>query len=324
MVSSWAGSGRASIFSQSPVCPSLQSPPTIALTRTLAATSCQLVYDLDFCPSVAYSVPSPSSLPLPALVDYYSSLVVPHIQNFSLTMSTYPCNNASVDGRWSYIATCDDCVSAYRDWACGVIMPRCTDVPPFGADVSNDAEVTGRAAGDDKTSTVKSDDEGPGDYGGLIPFVPQTVLTRSNATLSRTPGLAADSLSEAFPSLPPSTVGSSPFPYGEVPPCISTCHLVAASCPPFFGWSCPLLSTTLTASYGLPQADLGGRDVRGGEENSAGGGGERAADRFGNVWCNALGTDMAYARMGAATSVKALGRGATAVAFAVAWVVWFV
>lgn len=224
------------------------------MTLFVLANNCRLLHDLAFCPGVAYSVPAPPAVSTPDIIKYYQSAVSTHLQNFSTVLSTYPCNNGT-SGRYSFVAGCADCLSAYNNWACGVILPRCTDPPPL-SDTSPDL------------------------------YTPQLVLNRPNPASSRTPSLTNLSSTAAFP-------------YGEVPPCTTACTLVAATCPPLIGWSCPLKKAP-TSAYGLTRA-LSKIEVMGGEQTGAGGGGFRAGDRFGNVFCNPIGSDLAYSRMGAAS-----------------------
>ncbi|KAA1131069.1 stretch-activated cation channel mid1 [Puccinia graminis f. sp. tritici] len=114
----------------------------------------------------------------------------------------------------------------------------------------------------------------------------QMVFTRTEPNNSRTPNLTEKSV----------------YPYAELPPCGSLCTLVAATCPPLIGWNCPLPGVTSNFSYRDPRT-LGPLDLAGGQQSLNGFGGERAQDRFGNVFCNALESDIVYARMGSANRI---------------------
>ncbi|KNZ63100.1 hypothetical protein VP01_1189g4 [Puccinia sorghi] len=111
----------------------------------------------------------------------------------------------------------------------------------------------------------------------------QLVFTRNEPSNSRTPNLKDKSV----------------YPYAELPPCASVCTLVAATCPPLMGWNCPLPGVTLNTSYRDPRP-VSPLELAGGQQSLNGFGGDRAQDRFGNVFCNALESDIVYARMGAA------------------------
>ncbi|CDR48297.1 RHTO0S17e00650g1_1 [Rhodotorula toruloides] len=228
---------------------------------TKSTDSCRLVYDIDVCPSVAYSVPAPASLDTPSLISFFNSSISAFLANFTRTMTTFPCGSDEM-GRYSVVSTCQDCINAYRDYICAMTMPRCTDAPSNAT--LNDTTL---AAGDSLPSYA-------------IPAQYETSLIRTDPFASRTPLFGPSNLSTTFPTLFNSTyrptrsnlLAQSPFPYTETPPCLDICYLVEARCPPFLGWTCP------KNSDGSP-SDLH----------------KRAADRWGNVYCNALYSDLAMA-----------------------------
>ncbi|KPV72056.1 uncharacterized protein RHOBADRAFT_56187 [Rhodotorula graminis WP1] len=257
---------------------------------TKAGDSCRLVYGIDVCPSVAYSVPAPRSLDTPSLVDFFNSTLSASLANFSRTLSTFPCDSRD-HGLYSIVSTCDDCLDAYRTFLCATTLPRCTDAPP--STILNDSSAA--IARDDELATW---------------FVPQqfeTALVRDDPAASRTPLFGPANLSSTFPSLfnasYPATAANakaeSPFPYSEVPPCLDVCYLVEARCPPFLGWKCPrgtvgdLDGGTASAAYGVTRdVPKGERQADDLERSTLG---ARAADRFGNVFCNALDSDLVQA-----------------------------
>jgi calcium channel MID1 len=221
------------------------------LTSLLTGDNCRLVHSLPFCPNVAYSVPSPPTLPTPLLVDFYNSSLQPSLAMFARTLTTFPCNDLSM-GAYSRISTCDDCTAAYLDWACAVTMPRCTDAP----------------------STAALNDSASLEW--MIPATYQQTLLRSSPNTSRTPLLAPLSLASTFnTSVPLST----PFPYAEVPPCLETCYSVKAKCPSLVQWGCPTDGGTGMAGYGMGQ--MLGVEAR--MAGDPGGEGVRGSDRWGNV-----------------------------------------
>lgn len=188
---------------------------------SLIGDNCRLVHSLDFCPDVAYSVPSPPTLSTSDLIDYYNTTLAPSLTAFARTLTTFPCNS-SAHGSYSFVSTCDDCYSSYRTWLCATTMPRCTDAP-------SNASLT--PSSDDSTEWT-------------IPIAySQLPLLRDHPPTSRTPLFAPSNLSTTFPSLvlnsSVTATSQTPFPYAEVPPCLSVCTFVAARCPPFMGWSCP-------------------------------------------------------------------------------------
>lgn len=91
-------------------------------TKTFA--NCRLVFNLQFCSQVAYSVPAPVTANNSFVQSTYDSAAQQLYQNFSLTLSNFNCNSS----QYSLVRGCDDCANAYKDWLCAVSIPRCTDV----------------------------------------------------------------------------------------------------------------------------------------------------------------------------------------------------
>ncbi|KAG0143156.1 hypothetical protein CROQUDRAFT_49229 [Cronartium quercuum f. sp. fusiforme G11] len=208
--------------------------------KTKNTNNCKLLYDLDFCPELAYSVPSPPNLnSTNQLISTYKSIIETNINNFTTVLSTYPCNN-DTSGRYSFVTGCDDCKRSYINWACSIILPRCTDDPP---DLSSSSQL----------------------------------ILRNDPTTSRTPFFN--------------------FSYTELLPCISLCTLVSATCPPFLSWNCPTYSNQdyQDLSYLNNWQLMGGQQTG---NNLNGNGGFRSGDRFGHFFCNSLGSDLDYSRMG--------------------------
>lgn len=262
------------------------------------------------CPSIAYAVPAPTSMSTADLQALYAAQVSPNFQSFNLSMSTFPCGIRN-QGTYSFVRTCDDCLQSYRDWNCATNVPRCDDVP-----VTSLAGATSIALAQSQrpllssNQTVYSVNPVPSDF--------LTDLVRANSTISRTPWLSPQALANytsSNTSVASVIAGQSPFPYAEVPPCGSLCYLVPASCPPFIGWNCPLPGITLQAGYGalriLPDSSTDGGDA--GQIANGGGSGHgigRAQDRYGNVFCSALGSDVLLAkRTGSANLSKTLSIG---------------
>lgn len=239
---------------------SLLNPPLFFITQP-ATSPCRLIpfNSIPLCPSLSYSIPSPPELSTPDLISFYNTIVNQSHTAFNRTLSTFPCGEESRKfgmGLFSQISTCDDCWDAYRDWSCSVSIPRCSTSSPTNTSFP------------------------------ILPSSYKTILPRSNPNISRTPLLSQNNLQTTF-SVPDLT---SPFPYNEVPPCLSLCQLVQARCPPFLSWTCPVDGGTGTAGYGVNQflkisERMGGdQDGLDSEQNQkVVGMGERAGDRFGNV-----------------------------------------
>ncbi|GAA5979309.1 hypothetical protein JCM11641_001990 [Rhodosporidiobolus odoratus] len=256
---------------------------------TKSSSSCRLIYDLDFCPQVAYSVPSPPSLPTSDLVSYFNSSIQPSLVTFARTLTTFPCDVPEM-GRYSVVSTCSDCYAAYRDWVCATTIPRCADAP-------SDSSMN------DTTSALSKSGELAA---WTIPDHAFSLLVRNDPHASRTPAFGPLNLSTTFPSLfndtypssPSNLLAESPFPYSEVPPCTDVCSLVEARCPPFLSWFCPSMESkggqTGLAGYGRTEG-VDSQDRMAGDLELGTSRMERAADRWGNVFCNALSTDLTSA-----------------------------
>lgn len=271
-----------------------------------------MVHDFALCPSVGYAVPAPPALAYSDVLAAYTAQLQPSLAAFNLTVSTFPCGDPE-QGMYSFVRTCADCLTAYTDWLCAVAMPRCDDVPAAQRAVAAAELAQFNAAETASTLVDAAVNAGSSPPGGQTVFnalpvstVLESRIVRVDPLSSRTPLWAPSVISDLNLSIP-LTAADSPFPYAEVPPCDALCYLVAASCPPLVQWSCPLPGITSEMSYGrfvnLPPALRAGGD----ERSLVAAGGKRGAsasvggDRFGNVYCNALGSDVLLARRGEAS-----------------------
>ncbi|KOG96887.1 Mid1p [Saccharomyces eubayanus] len=94
---------------------------------TKSTNACSLIFDLDFCSDVAYSVPTSSfSVENKTLMaQTYDHIAEALYSNFSKALQLVSCD-ADKDARYSPIMACEDCAEAYRDWVCAVSIPRCS------------------------------------------------------------------------------------------------------------------------------------------------------------------------------------------------------
>ncbi|ODV63252.1 Mid1p ASCRUDRAFT_73151 [Ascoidea rubescens DSM 1968] len=107
--------------------------------ETKSSNSCQLIYDLEFCSDIAYTVPASTIYPnvplarnsstidsdnmtLPEFYDNYAKSI---FENFEKNLQQEPCQ-VKKEERFSPILTCEDCAQSYKDWLCAVTIPRCT------------------------------------------------------------------------------------------------------------------------------------------------------------------------------------------------------
>jgi calcium channel MID1 len=89
--------------------------------------NCQLVFDMDFCSSVAYAVPgNASAFEIGTLRTFYDDMAKARYQNFTLSLQQISCNASEIN-RYSLLQSCDDCAFAYQQWLCAVTIPRCAD-----------------------------------------------------------------------------------------------------------------------------------------------------------------------------------------------------
>ncbi|CDK25123.1 unnamed protein product [Kuraishia capsulata CBS 1993] len=94
--------------------------------RTMESDECTLIYDLDFCSEVTYSVPTlPDMNNVSELAEYYDSNAKHFYTNFSYALQQIPCDT-EMDARFSVVKTCDDCAASYKKWLCSITIPRCS------------------------------------------------------------------------------------------------------------------------------------------------------------------------------------------------------
>ncbi|WFD07850.1 stretch-activated cation channel mid1 [Malassezia vespertilionis] len=265
---------------------------TVNQTGTLARTlypavkfvtktnpTCRLVYDLPFCPELAYSIPFNPGLSVEEAMSVMEKMISANYGNFSATLATFPCKSEQF-GLYSSVATCDGCLRAYQNWLCAVAIPRCTDLidPAHSVASQNGTELQGL--------------EMPANT-HLYPYV----VNRTGRNSSRQAYI--DQLFD-------------PGDYGELLPCLSTCEMVMRSCPPLIDWDCPKWTVTAERDYGtFADADSDGLGM--GENGGAGKDGARfggaatryvAQDAFGNVYCNAMDVDRLLRQASGAVAVR--------------------
>ena len=96
--------------------------------ETMSNDACKLVYDLDFCDEVAYSVPAlllaeyNSTDALKVLYDDHTRNL---FGNFSKALQQIACNTTK-DAIFSPLGSCEKCSALYKNWLCSVSIPRCS------------------------------------------------------------------------------------------------------------------------------------------------------------------------------------------------------
>lgn len=93
--------------------------------ETLGTSVCELIFDLDFCDQVAYSVPNSNNLSNQVVKDLYDNRARSLFSNFSKALQQIACNTTD-NAKYSPIKTCSDCYDSYKNWLCSVTIPRCS------------------------------------------------------------------------------------------------------------------------------------------------------------------------------------------------------
>ncbi|KAK9458771.1 stretch-activated cation channel Mid1 [Lipomyces oligophaga] len=99
---------------------------------TADSDACELIYDLDFCSEVAYSVPSGLDLSNSELKVKYDSYAAAQYEGFNKSLQIVPCNVSNAD-QYSLMRTCSDCADSYKRWLCLTVIPRCFTQPDNAA-----------------------------------------------------------------------------------------------------------------------------------------------------------------------------------------------
>ncbi|CAK9441654.1 uncharacterized protein LODBEIA_P55220 [Lodderomyces beijingensis] len=96
--------------------------------ETMSNSACELIYDLDFCNRVAYSVPALGDASMADNKDATKRIYDDHVKslyvNFSKALQQIPCDT-NPEAIFSNLKSCDDCAESYKDWLCAVSIPRC-------------------------------------------------------------------------------------------------------------------------------------------------------------------------------------------------------
>jgi calcium channel MID1 len=178
-----------------------------------------VLFNLTFCSEVAYAVPSNPKLSVNKLRTIYDDYAASYYQNFSNSLQQIQCN-ASQESRFSLAVDCEDCEKAYKQWLCGVTIPRC-------ADYSNPASYLAvRNAGQNFIN------------GSSLPA--DSPFRKSVASNSSRNAIIDEKIR--------------PGPYKEILPCQDICHTLVKDCPSALGFGCPE-GRWLNSSYGYRNSD---------------------------------------------------------------------
>nr|WOG36198.1 uncharacterized protein [Candida metapsilosis] len=98
--------------------------------ETMSGSACELIYDLEFCNRVAYSVPALGNRSFEneeeknTTKEIYDRYVENLYQNFSKALQQVACDTVP-ESVFSNVRSCQDCADSYKDWFCAVSIPRC-------------------------------------------------------------------------------------------------------------------------------------------------------------------------------------------------------
>ncbi|KAL6707125.1 hypothetical protein ACN47E_004877 [Coniothyrium glycines] len=180
---------------------------------TKADDSCQVLFDLEFCDSVAYAVPSSSNFKGndTGLGKLYDDQAKQYFQNFTKSLAQVACDTAS-EAQYSLARTCKDCETDYKRWLCSVLIPRCEDW------TSDDPWLRPRRINELLPN-------------GTLPYNGD-VSAEFNATF-RDRFAFKQSRNAMIDEI------IQPGPYKEMLPCEDLCFDIVRSCPASLGFACP-------------------------------------------------------------------------------------
>lgn len=186
---------------------------------TKADNNCGVLFNLTFCSEVAYAVPSNPKLSVDKLRTIYDDYAAALYQNFTYSLQQIQCKT-NEESMFSLAVSCQDCADAYKQWLCGVTIPRCADYS------SNADYLAVRNAGQAFINGSSLPDDSP---------YRQSVAsnTSRNAIIDKQ---------------------IMPGPYKEILPCQDICHTLVQSCPSALGFGCPE-GAWMNSSYGYRNSD---------------------------------------------------------------------
>jgi calcium channel MID1 len=156
---------------------------------------------------VAYAVPSNGSTNATELGRTYDNYAKSYWQNFTYSLQQIPCDTES-EARYSLATDCATCSEAYKQWLCGVTIPRC-------ADYNSELEWLQ-----------------PRNVGKQLPNgdIPPTQINSIEHQNSISTNSSRNSMIDDI---------IKPGPYKEIMPCGSLCYGLVQACPASLGFGCP-------------------------------------------------------------------------------------
>lgn len=191
----------------------------MTLSNNPPEENCAVLFNLTFCSEVAYAVPSNPKLSVDKLRTIYDDYAAAFYQNFTYSLQQIQCKT-SEESMFSLAVDCDDCAKAYKQWLCGVTIPRCADYS------SNATYLAVRNAGQAFINGSSLPDDSP---------YRQSVASNT----SRNPIIDEEIM---------------PGPYKEILPCQDICHTLVKDCPSALGFGCPQ-GAWMNSSYGYRNSE---------------------------------------------------------------------
>ncbi|KAJ4289830.1 hypothetical protein N0V90_011162 [Kalmusia sp. IMI 367209] len=183
--------------------------------HTKAGDSCQVIFDLEECSTVAYAVPSSPQFKNndTGLKAFYDNQAKGYMKSFRKSLAQVACDTAST-AQYSLARTCKDCENDYKAWLCSVLIPRCEDwsakdIWLHPRNINTPFADGTLPSADNLTTETKFND---------------TMRNRFAYNQSRNPEI--DKVIK-------------PGPYKELLPCEDLCFDIVRSCPAQLGFACP-------------------------------------------------------------------------------------
>lgn len=196
--------------------------------------TCQVIFGLTECSTVAYAVPSSPEWKNndTGLISFYDNLASRYMQAFRNSLAQVACDTAGT-ARYSLARNCTDCETDYKAWLCSVLIPRCEDWSANATHLHprniNTPFANGSLPAVDGLTFFPSDSfDGPDSDSTAA----ENVTTGYNASL-RTRTAYNQSRNSAIDT------AIKPGPYKELLPCEDLCFDIVRSCPAQLGFACP-------------------------------------------------------------------------------------
>ncbi|KAF9732267.1 hypothetical protein PMIN03_008850 [Paraphaeosphaeria minitans] len=221
--------------------------------QTKADDTCQVIFGLEECNTVAYAVPSSSAWKNndTGLIAFYDGLATQYMSAFRTSLAQVACDTVGT-AQYSLARNCSDCEVDYKSWLCSVLIPRCEDW------TANATYLHPRNINTPFPNGTLPSVDG-------LPFFPSASFdgpdSDSTPAENATTGYDASLRTRVAYNqsrVPAIDATLAPGPYKELLPCENLCFDIVRSCPAQLGFACP--NPPMRAlSYG--RRDTSGREL---------------------------------------------------------------